>query len=347
MSQDGFSREDVLAEQDRILRDPAFARAAVLSRLLRYLVAETLAGRGQSVSAYQIATECFGRPKTFDPQADSYPRVQAARLRKLLSQHYRADAHRGNVVLDLVPGDYRVRLARPEPRGDEDARGGFGLSPAGRGLRSSPAARAALWAGGASALTAALIGGLLYAGVVAPPGAGEAGAPRAAAAGAVNMARPTLVIGEIGWTGRHPRGAQYAERLTLGLRAALPNFRRLIILSGAEDSPQADYRLAGSLLPAGNEWKLALTLTDQRGAGEVVWSGSRRITGDDGAWPVEDAVTWAASVLGQQRGVIHAREARAPGTAGLTGYRCLMRWRDHFDSPDAEERREVRRCLEK
>lgn len=81
-------RRKVDAELDAIESDPAFQRSPVMRRLLRFLVMESLAGRGEKLKSYAIAVEALGRESSFDPQTDSYPRVQVARLRKLLDAHY-------------------------------------------------------------------------------------------------------------------------------------------------------------------------------------------------------------------------------------------------------------------
>ena len=101
-------------EQDDILETVAFRRSPILSRLLRYLVEQTIAGRSEQLKSYTIAVDGLARPDTFDAQLDSYPRVQMVRLRKALESHYAERAPRDGQSLYLSSGSYRVRLAEPQ-----------------------------------------------------------------------------------------------------------------------------------------------------------------------------------------------------------------------------------------
>lgn len=101
-------------EQDRILKGSQFHSSPTLVRLLKWLVAETMAGRGDLIKSYTIAVEGLGRPEEFDSQADSYPRVQIGRLRKALQIHYAQQGPAQEQCLYLQPGSYRIRLGRLE-----------------------------------------------------------------------------------------------------------------------------------------------------------------------------------------------------------------------------------------
>src|SRR5690606_27899107 len=68
----------------RVLAWPDLARSPQLSNFLTYIVERRLGGDAQSIKAYTIAVDVFGRAPDFDPQADPIVRVQARRLRGLL-----------------------------------------------------------------------------------------------------------------------------------------------------------------------------------------------------------------------------------------------------------------------
>jgi tetratricopeptide (TPR) repeat protein len=102
------------SEEERILRGAQFHSSPTLARLLKWLVTETLAGRGDLIKSYRIAVEGLGRPEEFDSQADSYPRVQIGRLRKALQIHYAQQSPAQELCLYLQPGSYRIRLGRLE-----------------------------------------------------------------------------------------------------------------------------------------------------------------------------------------------------------------------------------------
>ncbi|MDM7927961.1 tetratricopeptide repeat protein [Blastomonas fulva] len=115
----------LLGELALVMQSPEFVRSPVLRRLLEYLVDQTLAGHGARLKAYQIAVEGLGRDDSFDPQSDSYPRVQVGRLRKMLDLHYAAltpDQAHGRQRIAIPVGHYNVELlplttVSPEPAG--------------------------------------------------------------------------------------------------------------------------------------------------------------------------------------------------------------------------------------
>lgn len=86
---------------------PGLRAAAQLSRFLRFIVEESLAGRGDKLKAYTIATCALGRPSDFDPSRDPIVRVEATRLRAALANYYAAQGEAAPVRLHLVPGSYR------------------------------------------------------------------------------------------------------------------------------------------------------------------------------------------------------------------------------------------------
>jgi len=51
----------------RILASGPFLHSKRRQRFLEYIVSETLAGRGERLKGYSIATEVFDRPDDFDP----------------------------------------------------------------------------------------------------------------------------------------------------------------------------------------------------------------------------------------------------------------------------------------
>src|SRR5690606_12975454 len=83
------TREAALAALDRVTTWPEMARSPQLVRFLDYIITRRLDGDAQSIKAYSIAVDVFGRPADFDPQSDPIVRVQARRLRALLDQYYR------------------------------------------------------------------------------------------------------------------------------------------------------------------------------------------------------------------------------------------------------------------
>jgi hypothetical protein len=78
----------ILAHLEDLLESPAFAGSRRRQAFLRYVVQETLAGRGPAIKEMNIAVDVFGRSNDFDAQTASVVRVTAAEVRKRLAQAY-------------------------------------------------------------------------------------------------------------------------------------------------------------------------------------------------------------------------------------------------------------------
>jgi len=122
------SREALVRVQlERILASPGFQGASRRTRLLRYLVGEVLAGRGDSLKELVIATEVFERAPGYDPQVDSLVRVEMGRLRSRLQEYYGQAGAGEPVRIEIPKGGYRpvfvFRDAAPETASEPAAAG--------------------------------------------------------------------------------------------------------------------------------------------------------------------------------------------------------------------------------
>lgn len=96
-------QEDLVREElNRVCEDELFRETTRMKRFLRYVVEETLDGRGSRLKGYVIGVEVFDRPDSFDPQADTIVRVQAGQLRRRLDLYY-ADRGKTSKVRILMP----------------------------------------------------------------------------------------------------------------------------------------------------------------------------------------------------------------------------------------------------
>jgi tetratricopeptide (TPR) repeat protein len=103
---EGPDREAVDQALASLLDWPEIARSPQLARFLAYIVERRLNGDTQSIKAYSIAVDVFGRPPDFDPQADPIVRVQARRLRSLLDQYYLGPGAKDPLRIQLPVGRY-------------------------------------------------------------------------------------------------------------------------------------------------------------------------------------------------------------------------------------------------
>jgi Tfp pilus assembly protein PilF len=126
----------IQAEAERVVASRSLRPSQHLVRLLRFLVAETLAGRGSRLKEYVLGTEVFDRGQEFDPQIDTIVRVQVRRLRSKLDEYYRDEGAADAVRIRVNPGSYvpifEARMTSLEP----DARAAA-LRPADRLPRKS------------------------------------------------------------------------------------------------------------------------------------------------------------------------------------------------------------------
>lgn len=95
---------------ERVLCAPEFSQSHRMQAFLRFVVDETLAGRGAQLKAYTIGVSVYRKGDGFDPSTDPIVRVDARRLRRKLQAHY-ADAGAGERLrIDIPKGQYAPRF---------------------------------------------------------------------------------------------------------------------------------------------------------------------------------------------------------------------------------------------
>ncbi|MCZ0963484.1 hypothetical protein [Paracoccus benzoatiresistens] len=116
-------------ELARVLASSDFDASERNRRFLRHVVEETLAGRGERIKAYSIATLVFGRGEDFDAMKDSIVRIEAGRLRRALDNYYLK--HGGaDIRISIPKGSYVPTFQRqgaPAAAADPPANGARAL----------------------------------------------------------------------------------------------------------------------------------------------------------------------------------------------------------------------------
>ena len=97
------------AQLEVILASPIFSPSPKCRDFLRFVVLETLAGRGESLKERTIASEVFGKGVNFEPGEDSIVRVRAREVRKRLDEFYATNPD-FPVRIDLPVGGYIPRI---------------------------------------------------------------------------------------------------------------------------------------------------------------------------------------------------------------------------------------------
>ena len=85
---DRAERVRVREQVDRIVASADFDASRRSRDLLRFVVDETLAGRGGTLTQAAIAGRVFDRREDFDALVDPIVRIQAGRLRRSLERYY-------------------------------------------------------------------------------------------------------------------------------------------------------------------------------------------------------------------------------------------------------------------
>ena len=111
MADAGFPNS-VVVQLERILSRPPLASSPSLSRLLRFLVEESLAGREAEINEYNLGVHVFHRGEDFNPRADPIVRVQTHHLRSRLARYYVTAGTGDSLIIEIPPRTY-VPVFRP------------------------------------------------------------------------------------------------------------------------------------------------------------------------------------------------------------------------------------------
>jgi hypothetical protein len=95
----------VRSELENVLASDLFSRSERLSAFLRFVVDETLNGRGDVLKEAVLAHRLYGKDADFDGASSPIVRVDARRLRDKLREYY-AGATADPVVISLPKGSY-------------------------------------------------------------------------------------------------------------------------------------------------------------------------------------------------------------------------------------------------
>ncbi len=99
--------QQLIREQlDRMLRSTHFNQSRRYPALLRFVVEETLGGRGDLLKERTLGIQVFGRDPSYDTAADPVVRVTIAEVRKRIAQYYHDEARDGELRIELPAGHY-------------------------------------------------------------------------------------------------------------------------------------------------------------------------------------------------------------------------------------------------
>ena len=333
-------------ELERVLADSEFQCTERNKSFLKFVAQALFKGQGESIKAYTIAVDVFGRPASFDPATDPIVRIEATRLRACLSRYYDLHAQEGSVRIDLPKGKYVPVFTRVSSEGAAQppaVPSAHGLLPADRSaerfsrLHPTPQAR---W----TALAAGIVGGLLFGAVLLFAVLAPGEAP-------IISDKPSVHL-EVKLAG--DSSDQEAERLRDGLMVALSRFQTLRVMAGTNTRHSAasvnssSYRitLKYDSDPAGRSvWWQIVDLT----SGEALRTDVEKDivepqTSDEAIDRLADRLAVRfASVKGIVNNLETAREVEHP----TLGNGCMLKSYLALDAADTAALTQVRSCLER
>ena len=109
-------RDEILAQLDRILASKDFCQAPSLSKLLRFVVEQTLAGNGAGLKEVTLGVEVFGLSTDDGTVKTSVVRVNAYRVRKRLAAYYETVGNEDPWIITLLDEGYTPRIVARAPR---------------------------------------------------------------------------------------------------------------------------------------------------------------------------------------------------------------------------------------
>lgn len=340
--------EALQREMAHVLASPVFRKTPKLSQLLAYLVDATLRGDGETLKSYTVAVDGLGRDENFDAQADSYPRVQVLRLRNMLGLFYSRFEPGDGMCIYLLPGSYRVRLAKFSiAYPDTVGRGGRSRpilppqddAPAAAQDASQIAAVAAvaaeqhkqpIWhiahipmslrtiAAGFALIVTALAVAFIISNPLSAPEAATGTAQRAP-----NEA-PSILIAQVR-AGSDPASTALAAEIQDAIEAGFAQSWLVAAHSGdgspQQPAPTVRYRFASSLGKAGGTGRTVHFKLIDAADQQILWSQS---------WPIDTQrdiapqLRAAPAAIVSAIGAIGRRETDLAKGAPLDGYGCLL-----------------------
>jgi hypothetical protein len=341
-------RRAVEATLTRILSDAEFQKNVNSGHFLKFVVEETLAGRGDRLKGFTIAISALGRHSDFDPQSSSAVRVQATRVRRLLADYYRGPGSQDPMRIVLPLGSYRPRFERRDA-----VEPAASVEPIAAPLAPPPTNRSHLVAAARLARVAAaaclpIIGVTLFV-WFAPAFPAR---PTKFTKFDGSFAKPPVVVVEDGSEVDATESAtEVAELAVAAIEGELSAFDHFVVRRvNAKSTASADYVLsvrAGPERAAASDFVFQLVHAP---TSEIVWSRAFPAINLGDATAVRDMTDAVVSMVGDIHfGAVMADERRrmAISNASLDGFACIAEGDEYFFDPSRRRHRSARDCAER
>ena len=89
-----------------MLANPIFNATPKRVAILKYVVSQTLAGKGRDIKDDMVAVEVFGRGQDFDQTVAHIVKIQTDILRRTLVRYYETTSKNEPIRIDIPKGTY-------------------------------------------------------------------------------------------------------------------------------------------------------------------------------------------------------------------------------------------------
>ncbi len=351
---------------ERILASSEFVGSHRTRRFLRYVVEETLAGRGHRIKAFSVAVAAFDRDESFDPQNDPIVRIEAGRVRRSLERYYLVAGAEDPVRIEIPRGTYVPNFSSPESQGlskpSDETEPAAPPQPerpaAGPGLRLPAGIRE--WA---LALTAILA--LLTALTLAMTKLNYRDQAATDPSRPV-LPHPSVAVLEFNISSSEQHAARLATGITNEVVRELSRYPSVFVLGpkalqrfgkapdvvvvGVETG--ADFALSGDILLAGDKFQVSVNLSDAQ-TGGIIWAETyERVFAIDRLFDLEVEIARdIVRQIGQPQGAIALfdwKRTRGMAPEAWEAYDCVVQADElHRRIAPPEETGEVLQCLKR
>ena len=353
------SPDQVRAALEELLGWTELVRSPQLAKFLSHIVEAKLRGEAESIKAYSIAVDVFGRPTSFDPQSDPIVRVQARRLRGLLQEFERQRLGKCSTRITLPVGRYvpEFELIGPGDSGAALPAAGETALAADIALPSASAkpSRRRSWLGfwpqAVAALSLVVGIGLLLAALQLwrdpLPTAPKPNIP----------GEPMVYLSPVSVVWNSAADRHLASKLGDQLSAVLAQSEDVEVgfVEPGKAIPEGQHAflLASTITPSNGATEVHFILTDVS-SGEQVWTATQtRPVGQ--VEDVEAAALIAAKVIrdiGSYRGPLHARgrawlDANSSNMTTVSDYVCRLAFRAARDMQASSASARLVDCVER
>lgn len=328
-------------ERDRLLSDQEFERSPTMSKLLRFLVDHRLSADPVPLKAYTIAVDALDRDESFDTEADSYPRVQISRLRRVLDNFYLREGGENRLSIPLNNYEISVisntavaatghQLETSEligieaPVDEPESEHSSAVQQSGQFNKQGWSRMKAGIAIAVVAISLALVAGYFW---LLRPTQKEIAYP------AVIVADTSGVVNEI--------TRMEAEASKAYLISSLVKFEQLRVWSREGIKSQAKlYTLESSILDETGE-RVQFQLTDN-GSNELIWSEQVTI---DSSEQLEAKLASVVIHVAGPYGAIEQAELSRYRNDYSPGYPCILQFHQFMRDRDPAVANSVRKCV--